>query len=62
MLIWFVILYLIISIGIGLYAVACVHNTRRLFRGRTPPAGLYSRGNGIRHPYKKTAAEAAVSL
>jgi Na+/proline symporter len=28
MLIWFVVLYLLVSIGIGLYAATRVHNTR----------------------------------
>jgi solute:Na+ symporter, SSS family len=48
MLLGFVILYLVISIGVGVYAATRVKN-RRLFLGRTLPADDHRRRHGVRH-------------
>jgi SSS family solute:Na+ symporter len=48
-LIVFVILYLLVTIGIGLMAARRVHDIGRLPGGRAQPAAVHERGHGVRH-------------
>ena len=49
MLLWFVITYWIISVGIGLYAATRVHNTKDFAIAGRAPAVLHGHGDRVRH-------------